>query len=226
MAKSLLKIKARHLRKQGKSIREIVNLTNIPLSTVSYWCRDIRLTKTQLARLIAKERSPSYKGRLLAAEKLKRERIQKIKLLKNEGIREIGTMNDREFFFAGLGLYWGEGYRSQEQIGFTSKDEKIVKFILPWFKKFFGINNADFIFRITISENCQKQTNEIEKYWTQLTKTSLRQFTKHSFIKTPHKKKYERPEDYYGTLRITIRKSRTAHRKLMGWLEGLSVNKI
>lgn len=221
MAKSILKLKARALRRRGKSIREIVGLTSIPISTVSLWCRDINLSKAQQRRLIAKERSPSYAGRMQAAERAKKIRLGLVEKLKLDGIKEIGTLTDREFFFTGIGLYWGEGYRSQEMVGFTSKDEKIIRFMMVWFKKFLKLNNGDFILRISINENHKERLNLITDYWIKITGIPRTQFTKPSFIKAVQNKIYEYPEKYFGTLRITVRKSRNMHRKFMGWIEGL-----
>jgi hypothetical protein len=224
MAKFELKSKAHSLRKQGKSIREIVYILKAPLSTVSYWCRDIELTEQQQARLVARQKSRSYAGRLKAVEYLKRQRIEATKELRNEGVKEIKKLTDREFFMAGIGLYWGEGYRKHETIGFTSKDEKIIKFIISWFKKFLKIKTTDFILRVSINRSHKSRTKEIENYWSSVTKVPTKQFTKASYIKPKQKKIYELPNEYYGTLRTTIRKSRAKHRKFMGWIEGLYEN--
>lgn len=224
MAKSKLKLKAHSLRKQGKSIREIVSALGIPLSTVSYWCRDIRLTKRQQEKLTARQESRSYAGRLKAVERLKRERIENTRQLKNKGVKEIGKLSDKEIFLAGIGLYWGEGYRSHEKIGFTSKDEKIVKFIIVWFKKFLNAKTSDFILRVSINNTRKNRVKKVERYWSLITGIPLNQFTKPSFIKTKQKKIYSKPEDYYGTLRITIRRSTNIHRKFMGWIDGLYNN--
>lgn len=224
MAKSVFKIKARVLRKKGKSIREIVSILGIPLSTVSLWCRDIKLSSAQKERLINKERSPSYKARLLATQRAKKQRLEKIKHFKNKGIKEIGILKNKEIFIAGLGLYWGEGYRSQEKIGFTSKDEKIIRFMMFWFQKILGIKKPGFILRVSINIIHKKREMAIKNYWSKMTEISPQQFTKTSFIRSKQKKVYENSENHYGTLRITIRKSTDKHRLLMGWLEGLYKN--
>ncbi|MFQ5661808.1 MAG: hypothetical protein ACE5F2_00965 [Candidatus Paceibacteria bacterium] len=224
MAKSELRIKANSLRRQGKSIREIVSILNVPLSTASYWCRNIQLTKKQQELLVSRQNSRSYAGRLKAVERLKKQRIDVTEKLKDEGRKEIKKLNNREFFMAGIGLYWGEGYRKHETVGFTSKDEKIIKFIIPWFKKFLKIKTQDFILRVSINKSHKDRTKEIENYWSLVTKIPIKQFTKASLVKPKQKKVYELPNNYYGTLRITIRKSRAKHRKFMGWIEGLYKN--
>jgi len=224
MAKSLLKLKAIRLRKQGNSIRQIAAITGASASGVSYWCRNISLTKKQQNLLTKNQKSRFYAGVLKSAENLKRKRKELTKKLNNEGIKEVGKLSERELFVAGLGLYWGEGYRSHEMIGFTSKDEEIIKFILPWFKKFLKTKDQDFILRVSINNKQKNRIKTVQNYWSKITKISLNQFTKPSFIKAKQNKIYFSNNNYYGTLRITVRKSRNMHRKMMGWIDGLYKN--
>lgn len=51
MAKSLLRLEARKLRKRGISVRRIAQTLGISKSTVSEWVRDIILTLEQLEML-------------------------------------------------------------------------------------------------------------------------------------------------------------------------------
>lgn len=224
MAKSKLKLEAFVLRKKGKSIREIVSLLGMPLSTVSYWCRDIKLSLEQRKLLVKHQKDRAYAGRLKSAEILKSKRVKITKKLKEAGIEEIGKLTKKEIFLAGIGLYWGEGYRSQERVGFTSRDWKIIKFIIGWFERFFDAKRSDFILRISVNKEHRDRIKKIEKYWSQMTGIPLSQFTKPSFIKASRKKVYFSRENYYGTLRIVLRKSCLKHRKLMGWIEGLYRN--
>lgn len=224
MAKSKLKIKAHNLRKQGKSIREIVSSLKVPLSTVSYWCRDLSLTKKQQDNLARRQINRSYAGRLKSAEKLKKQRKELTKRLKLEGIDEMGKLTDKELFLAGIGLYWGEGYRSSEVVGFTSKDSKIMKFMIFWFKKFINAKKTDFILRVSVNLDHKKRIDDIEKYWSQTLNVSRKQFIKPSFLKAKQKKFYPDSNNYFGTLRIIVRRSCSRHRKLMGWIEGLFKN--
>ena len=48
MAKSLLRFKARELRRSGKSIKNIAIELKVAKTTVSYWVKDIILTENQL----------------------------------------------------------------------------------------------------------------------------------------------------------------------------------
>lgn len=222
MAKFEEKIKARKLRLEGASILEIVQKLDQPKSTVSYWCKNIQLTPRQIERLVRKRFSAGYKGRLKAAELKRQKRLNEIEYLKKEGVKEIGkSLSTRELLLAGLGIYLGEGDKSLSGTALTSSDPKIAVFMLKWFKVVCQIPSKDFVLRVGLNEAHQQRIVEVEKHWSLSTGIPLDQFTKTTLIKAKTKKVYENPNNYYGTLRISIRRSTRLQRKILGWIEGL-----
>jgi predicted transcriptional regulator len=222
MAKFKEKIEARKLRKDGLSIWEIAQKLKISKSTVSYWCRDIQLTEIQIQKLFKKQLSASYIGRIKALEKKRAIRLASIETLKQEGISEIGKLKKREFFLAGLGVYWGEGYKSLTTAAVVSSNPKIILFMIKWFRETCGVSPKDFILRVGLNEAFSDRIKKIERHWSIITGISNRQFTKTTLIKTKIKKVYSNPDEYFGTLRISIRRSSRLQRKILGWLEGLA----
>ncbi len=223
MAKSKEKNKAIKLRKNGKSINEIAAGLKIPKSTISFWCRNIKLTNRQIRRLVLKQKTGSYKGRIIAAEKLRKRRLKEVELLRREGLEEIGKISKRDLFIGGVALYWAEGYTyvGDGQVGFTNSDPKIIIFILRWFKEICQVADDDFCLQIRINQTHKKRIKEIEKYWSLLAKIPLSQFNKTILIKTKLKKFYPNHNTYYGTLRIRVRRGTKLRRKISGWIEGL-----
>lgn len=224
MARSLDKIKARKLRQRGKSIREIAKEIDASISTISKWCNDIILTSEQLKRLWKKQQDASYRGRLKVTEKKKQERLNEIIRLCQEGIKEIGSLTKRDFFIAGVGLYWGEGFKKYGQTGFVSSSPELALFMINWFKKICGIKNDEFVLRVGINEAHAKRIKIVEHYWSKLTGIPLSQFTKTSLKKVKNKKIYENFNNHYGTLRVLVRRSTKLQRKINGWIEGLYKN--
>jgi len=222
MAKSIMKkVQARKLRRQGLSIREIAKKLDMHKSgTISMWCRDISLTPKQIERLIKKQKSGGIKG----AEKLRQRRIEEVKMLKEKGIREIGRLSRRDLFIAGVAIYWSEGYtyKNGDQVGFTNSDPKMILLMLKWFKEICKISKERFSLVVRINEIHKNRVKEIENYWSNLTGIPLRQFNKTVLIKSKTKKIYPNPEDYFGTLRIVIRRGTRLRRKIHGWIEGLT----
>ena len=228
MAKIEEQTKAQKLRKRGLSINEIAQKINISKGTVSVWCRDIPLSHTQIKRLVEKQISGSYEGRLRAVEKIRQKRQTEVELLRKEGIKEIDKLNKRDLLVAGIAMYWSEGYTapSNYDVGFTNSDPKMILFMLEWFKNCCKISIDRFSLRVGINKIHKKRVKEVEKYWSDLTEIPLLQFNKPSLKKTETKKIYENYNEHFGTLRIKVRKGTRLRRKIDGWIEGISNLKI
>lgn len=228
MAKIKKKIQAQELRRKGLSISEIAQKLNLSKSTISLWCRNISLSSKQIKRLVEKQKSKSYEGRLKAVEKIRQKRLREVKLLRKEGIKEINKLNKRELLIAGIAIYWSEGYTSltNYEVGFVNSDPKMILFMLKWFKECCKITNDRFSLRVGINEIHKKRIKEVEKYWSRLTKIPLSQFNKTSLKKTKVKKIYKNFNEHYGTLRIKVRRGTQLRRKIDGWIEGLIKSEV
>lgn len=221
MAHVTKKFLAQKLRQKGLSISEIAKKLKMHKSgSISKWCRDIVLTKNQIEKLTRKHRLGSYKG----GEKVRQRRIKEVKLLRKEGLKEIGKLNKRDFFISGIGMYWSEGetYPGSDRVNFTNSDPKMILFMLKWFKEICKIPENKFSFQIRINKIHKNRIKEIENYWSKITGISLAQFTKTILIKSKSKKIYPNPHNYFGTLRILVRQSTQLRRKINGWIEGLA----
>lgn len=221
MAKTTKRFFARDLRKKGLSISEIAEKLDMHKSgTISMWCRDISLTPEQTKKLIEKQRSGSCKG----VEKLRRARLREVELLKKKGLKEIGKLTRRDLFLAGVGIYWSEGYTYSggDQVGFTNSDPRMILFMIRWFEKICKVSKKKFSLAVRINEIHKKRVGEIEKYWSELTEVPLSQFNKTVLIRSKSKKVYPNPNNYFGTIRVTIRGGTRLRRKIHGWIEGLA----
>jgi DNA invertase Pin-like site-specific DNA recombinase len=61
MAKTKERNKARRMRAMGESIKDIARILDVSVSSVSIWCRDIKLNDLQIKRL-DKKRKLQRKG--------------------------------------------------------------------------------------------------------------------------------------------------------------------
>lgn len=85
MAKSIERIKAIKLRRKGESIKRIAQILKIAKSTVSLWCQEIKLTKSQIEALHIRMVRGGYKGRLKGALLQKERREIKVKMFIDNG---------------------------------------------------------------------------------------------------------------------------------------------
>ncbi len=222
MAKPLEHLRAHDLRKRGKSIADIATTLGVSKSTVSYWCRDIPLSKKAIETLAQKSKNAGTKGLLVASENKRRDRGIRTALAYTAGKSDIAQLSDRDILCVGLGLYWGEGYKKgNDEFGFTNSDPLIILFFIQWVHKIYRVDTSDLILRVSINMQHAYRVSTVEKYWSLLTGIPLKQFTKTSLIKTTSKKIYKNSNDHYGTLRIKVRRGANLRRRILGSIQAL-----
>jgi len=221
MAKFVEKKEAIELRRKGISIKKIASKLGVSSSSISLWVRDIELTEEQYKTLKQNAKDPLYGKRLSYINKIKRDTNRKIEKLKAEGILKIGKLTKRELFLAGCALYWSEGFKKDSQVGFANSDPAMLRLFLRWLMECFGYKTEDLIVRVTINSSHKYRIREIEKYWSEQTKLSPENFRKPFFQKFTWKKTYQNPKEYFGLLRVKVRKSKDFLRKIHGFIEGL-----
>ncbi|MBU1255434.1 hypothetical protein KKE74_01450 [Patescibacteria group bacterium] len=221
MAKFKEKIKAEELRKQGQSIKEIAKKLKVSKGSVSLWCRDIKLTKKQIKKLEQRMIKGGHKGRLKGAKVMKERRLERIKCLKKEALKEIGSINKRDLFVIGIGLYWGEGSKTDNKISFHNSDPMIIKFIMRWFKECFQLPKERFTAYVIINEIHKNRLDKVEKYWSKITKIPSNQFRKTVLTRVKNKKVYANFNNHYGTLVVRITKSSGLFYKIQGYIDSL-----
>jgi len=224
MAKSILRLKARELRKQGLGVKTIAHQLYVSSSTASLWCRDIKLTSDQIKELERRSHDPFYGKRLQYVQKQQIERQQRIQKLQQVAIQQLGKLSERELLTAGICLYWAEGFKKDSQAGFANSDPEMIRFFITWLEKCCKIGKSRLKLRVGINEQYKDKIVDVEKYWAKLLSVSLEQFQKPFFQRVQWKKVYDHPEDYHGVLRIRVSKSTDFLRTIEGWVMGLRKN--
>ncbi len=225
MSKSLLKIKEKviALRKTGASIREIAKKLSANKSTVSFWCRDIILSESQLKLLSERQLNESKKALSRYAELKRERRLEKTDFLTNLGKKQVGGTNKRDLFISGLSLYWAEGYKKgNDELGFTNSDPRMIKVFIKWLREIYKIPIENLIFRLSINNIHYDREKEVIRFWSDICGFKTEQFTKTSFIRSTSKKIYNNRESHFGTLRVKVRKGTDLRRKILGSIEKLS----
>lgn len=220
MAKFEKKRQAQNLRRKGFSIKEIAILLSVSKSSVSLWVREISLTTKQRNRLKARMIKAGHKGRMIGAEKNRKNKEEKIAHYKDEGKKIMNSLSKRDLLMVGLGLYWGEGSKSG-QLSFTNSDPKMIVFMSNWFKKVMGISKPEFMPRIFINKIHKEREKKIFQFWSKLLNIPEAQFQNITYLDVRNKKQYDNYDDYYGVLALRIRKSTDLKYKILGLIEGL-----
>ena len=96
----------------------------------------------------------------------------------------------------------------------------MAKFYISWLEQCLGVSGKNLLFRVTANESHKDRINEIEEFWMKELKVSRNQFAKPFYQKTKWKKSYPKRDEYFGVLRIRVRRSLNLLRKMRGWLAG------
>ncbi|OGF65255.1 hypothetical protein A2Z53_02665 [Candidatus Giovannonibacteria bacterium RIFCSPHIGHO2_02_42_15] len=151
MAKSDKRLLALKFRRQGWSIKHIARHLKVAKSTASIWCRDLVLTPRQKSVLVEKAIKAGHYGRMKGANYNKEKKEQITQFFKDEGIKKISIISDREFLISGLSLYWAEGSK-KDKLSFVNTEPGMILFMYKWFSEVMGVKKEDFMPRIFINE--------------------------------------------------------------------------
>src|SRR3990167_8115058 len=128
-----IKNQAKSLRNRGKSIYDIAKILGLNPTTISYWCRDIKLSKSLIQKISDNGKKKTMVAMLVYTEKQRIERLSRQRKERMRGKRLLGKLSSRDLMIVGLGLYWGEGYKGSDgELGFTNSNPDIIKFYLSW----------------------------------------------------------------------------------------------
>lgn len=217
MSKPFKKEQALEWRKNGKSISDIATELSVSKSTVSVWCRNVALSEKAIASIAKSGNAKATIALMRYSEEKRSQRQLAERGSAKKGAYRLGLLSDRDVYCIGLGLYWGEGYKTgSQEFGFTNSDPRMVLFYMRWLKVVFCIKKEDTILRISINQTHKHRIKEVEAYWSKLLSIPHSQFTKTSLIKSISKKIYKNEQVHMGTLRIKVRKGTNLRREILG----------
>lgn len=208
MSKSNEMLEAVRLRKAGFSIKDIAKKLHVSPGSVSLWCQGIVLTPAQQFVLKRKQNLAGHAGRQKGADMNKARRVEAIAKARKNAEININTINNRELFYLGLGIYWGEGVKSRTgQAAVVNSDPRILKVMLRWFIECFSVDIDDFRPYVYISIAHRDREKNIMQYWEKNLGIPSIQFKSPIFLKQRPKKKYANHENYYGVVALRVAKS-------------------
>lgn len=121
------------LRLEGYTYPFIKNKLKVSKSTLSYWFRNIELTKKQLAKIEKETRAKRIESYIKTVKERRR------KVFENHLKREkqiLYPIKKRDFLIAGLFLYLGEGKKTTNKIGVSNTNPSVIKFTIFGLQKF------------------------------------------------------------------------------------------
>lgn len=221
MAKLDLRNKAILLRKSGLSYSEILKQVSVAKSTLSDWFRNVGLSEPQKQRLTQKKLAAALRGAL----RRKDDRINRCKKIREESIIDVQGLGRNVYWLVGAALYWAEGSKEKEHnvaspVIFSNSDGEMISFFYNWLIKICNIHPGEIYFELYIHENAN--INLAKKHWAKVLNRDETDFERVRLKKNKSVSyRKNRGENYYGVLRVVVRKSSILNRKIMGWVVGM-----
>lgn len=192
-------------------------------STLSLWLRSVNLSKRQRQRLTEKRLAASKRG----GQRKREQRLINTEKIKKLARLEVKKLSKDDLWLMGIMLYWAEGskdkdYKPGQGMVFSSSDPFMIKVFLKWLKEILEIPKERIVLEIYIHDNNKYRIDVVKSYWVNVTGFMSSDFDRIYFKKhniANHRR--NTGSNYYGQLRIRIRKSSTLNRKIAGWIEGL-----
>lgn len=219
MAKPVERRRAIELRRQGLSYREIRAEVLVAKSTLSLWLRQVGLAKPQRQRLTARRLAAAHRGT---------ERLHAQHLARVTSIHDAASLEARDLiqagdtmWVAGTTLYWAEGaktkpWRSQARFQFTNTDPAVILLARNWLRRYCAVEASDIMYDLYIHENADVES--ARRHWTAqlcIADDLLRTYFKRH---NPSPRRHNVGRTYYGTMRLTVRKSTVLAHRIEGWI--------
>ncbi|WP_157042216.1 helix-turn-helix domain-containing protein [Nitriliruptor alkaliphilus] len=164
------KARARELRAQAWTMPEIAEHLGVSKSSVSLWTRDVPFDPTarRSARTDRRPRGSDHP--------LRRRKLERIEQLRCEAVDRIGTLDDLALLHAGLGLYAGDGSKTQSSVRFANSDPRMVALFCRWLRRFFEVDEDRL--RVTLYLHAGLDLVAAEAHWAEVTGVPVSQFGK------------------------------------------------
>lgn len=187
--------KALALRKIGFSYTYISSKTGLSKSTLSGWLTEIPYTPNKETVLaFGKARAAASARRA----ELRQKSIQEIRKI---AAKDIGGMSKRDLFVFGLGLYLGEGSKTNSQVRMINSDPRIIQASIAWFR-ILGVEKRQLRLRLHLYPD--SDVKQSLQFWSHTTSIPVSQFQKHQIDGRTDKKAEKRRKLPFGTVQLTV----------------------
>jgi hypothetical protein len=151
-----LRAQARALRQAGLTYSEIVTALggNIPKATLQGWVRDVELTDEQRERIRQKEQEAVAPSQPLGAQwnrEQKQRQLQEAEEQTTQIVKRLLDCRDAKLLLT-VGLYLGEGRKTDTHLDFTNSDPNIIRTWIETLRSIFELDEGRFACQINISE--------------------------------------------------------------------------
>lgn len=191
------KLAAIELRKAGHSYSYIAQQLAVSKSTVSIWTSSVLYVPNKET----KERIGKARAASTAVKSLQKQKS--LESAKIEALSDLGLLSQRDLFLLGLGLYIGEGIKSDNIVRFVNAHSLTVAFMIRWFIEAVGVRNDNIWIRLHLYPDTD--VDAAHTFWIKETGVPRVQFYSPVIDKRTDKKAKKRGKLPHGTAHVTVK---------------------
>ena len=210
-----LYIKARSLRKLGKSYSEISKELLIPKSTLSSWFSQEKWSKNTRAHLNHVWKKANSERLLKYSNVRHKQALARHRRYRREADKEFIKLKTNHLFTTGISLYWGEGEKAnQGRVSVINSDPRLIEYIALFYRNVLKIPNSKLRVALFIYKN--HDLDKVTDFWSNLTKVPKDQFIKTQVLPSRSKLTKKKLEHgicnlYFSDTEINIKIRRWIH---------------
>ena len=213
------KNRARQLRYDGLSIKQITAILNVSKGSVSAWVRDIVIPALSLSNIENRRRLGWEHSRMARLSNIARKNFE----LDGKSKREISLFSKRDLWIAGIMFYAREGYKTErvsgQRVELTNSNPDILRIFINFLVKICLVSTQKIKIRLMLYEDID--VKEAQKYWSEQLCIPQIQFRK-PFIKQSYKNIPFRHlrRSKYGTAHVNVYDV-VVYRRIVGWIRAV-----
>jgi len=195
--------KALALRKQEMSYSQIKKILGVSKSTLSDWLHRFPLSEEKIRELQQQVWKKSEAAIERFRNTMRQKREKRLKEIYETQKKTILPLNNREFFTAGLFLYWGEGTKCRRDgLSISNTDPSVIKFFIRWLSKNLGVPRNKL--RVGLHLYNDMNINKEMEFWSRALKIPLSQFIRPYIKKTSSERINHKGGFGHGTCNVRI----------------------
>lgn len=203
---------ALELRKQGWSYPQIKRELQVSKSSLSLWLRDYPLTGEQLQKLSSENRDRRIERFRETFLHKRQDRLDRV--YAQESLTLL-PLSGKEFYLAGLMLYWGEGLKATtDTVAFSNTNPAMILFAIRWFVVSCGMSREKLRIRLHLYSDMDVELEQ--SYWSRMLTIPRSQFRKPYIKKSLRSSITEKGGFGHGTCDLIAHNTTLKERIMMG----------
>ncbi len=196
--------RARELRSQSWTLKEIAAELDVSKSSVSRWVADVDF-------------EPRPRQRRSGPHPLALEKQREIERCRVDAERTVGAFGDRDLTMFALGLYAGEGGKTQECVSMANTNPVYLRLFVEWLRRTFDVDERRMRAKLYLHAGLDLEA--ASAFWSEVLTIPRSQFGAPHIA--PVTMSAQHPKHVFGCATVRYSCSHT-HRRVMALIEAVA----